>query len=46
MSRKYEEASYKEEKYDDDGVDESAEADEKEKKAIVSALEAFQEGAS
>ena len=45
ISRKYEEASNKEEKYDDDDVDESAEADEKKNKAIVSALEAFQEGA-
>ena len=45
ISRKYEEASFKEEKYDDNDVDESAIADEKKKKAIVSALEAFQEGA-
>ena len=45
ISTKYEEASYKEEKYDDDVVDDSAEADEEKKKAIVSALEAFQEGA-
>ena len=42
MSRKYEEASYKEKK--DEGLAESTQANEKEKKSLISASEAFQEG--
>ena len=45
INRKYEEAAHKEKIYERDVVDDSAVAEEKEKKAIISALEAFQEGA-